>query len=131
MIERYSRPEMSEIWSEENQFKAWLEVELAACRAWSKIGVIPSEDVDKLYEKASFDIGRIKEIEKATRHDVVAFTRSVSESLGEEKKWVHYGLTSTDVVDTANGFRLKQANQLLKTGVRKLKDALAKKSSGA
>jgi len=128
MIERYSRPEMSEIWSEENQFKAWLEVELAACRAWSKIGVIPSEDVDKLYEKASFDIGRIKEIEKATRHDVVAFTRSVSESLGEEKKWVHYGLTSTDVVDTANGFRLKQANQLLKTGVRKLKDALAKKA---
>lgn len=128
MIERYSRPEMSEIWSEENQFNAWLEVELAACRAWSNIGVIPSEDVDKLYEKASFDISRIKEIEKATRHDVVAFTRAVSESLGEEKKWVHYGLTSTDVVDTANGFRLKQANQLLKVGIKKLKDALAKKA---
>lgn len=128
MIERYSRPEMSDIWSEENQFKAWLEVELAACRAWSKMGVIPSEDVDKLYEKASFDISRIKEIEKATRHDVVAFTRAVSESLGEEKKWVHYGLTSTDVVDTANGFRLKQVNQLLRVGIKKLKDALAKKA---
>lgn len=129
MIERYSRPEMADIWSEENQFKAWLEVELAACRAWSKIGVIPIEDVDQLYKKASFDIGRIKEIEKATRHDVVAFTRAVSESLGDEKKWIHYGLTSTDVVDTANGFRLKQVNQLLKTGIKTLKDALAKKAT--
>jgi adenylosuccinate lyase len=128
MIERYSRQEMSDIWSEENQFKAWLEVELAACRAWSSIGKIPSEDVDKLYDKATFDIDRIKEIEKQTRHDVVAFTRSVSESLGEEKKWVHYGLTSTDVVDTANGYRLKQANSLLKEGINRFLIALAGKA---
>lgn len=128
MIERYSRKEMSEIWTEENQFQAWLEVELAACRAWSKKGVIPSEDVDKLVEKASFDVDRIHEIEKETRHDVVAFTRAVSESLGEEKKWVHYGLTSTDVVDTANGFRLKQANKLLKEGITRLEQALAAKA---
>jgi adenylosuccinate lyase len=128
MIERYSRQEMSDIWSEENQFKAWLEVELAACRAWSSIGKIPSEDVDKLYDKATFDIDRIKEIEKQTRHDVVAFTRSVSESLGEEKKWVHYGLTSTDVVDTANGYRLKQANSLLKDGINRFLIALAGKA---
>lgn len=120
---------MSDIWSEENQFRAWLDVELAACKAWSSIGKIPPEDVDKLYDNAAFDINRIKEIEKQTRHDVVAFTRSVSESLGEEKKWVHYGLTSTDVVDTANGYRLKQANDLLKEGISRFLKALADKAS--
>lgn len=128
MIERYSRKIMSDIWSEENQFQAWLDVELAACRAWSEIGKIPPEDVDKLYEKASFNVDRIKEIEKQTRHDVVAFTRSVSESLGDEKKWVHYGLTSTDVVDTANGYRLKQANEILSEGINRLIEALANKA---
>jgi adenylosuccinate lyase len=128
MIERYSREEMSDIWTEENQFRAWLDVELAACKAWSSIGKIPSDDVDKLYDNAAFDIDRIKEIEKETRHDVVAFTRSVSESLGEEKKWVHYGLTSTDVVDTANGYRLKQANDLLKEGITRFLKALAEKA---
>ena len=129
MIERYSRSEMSEIWSEQNHFQAWLDVELAACKAWSNIGKIPAQDVQKLYDNATFDINRIKEIEKETRHDVVAFTRSVSESLGEEKKWVHYGLTSTDVVDTANGLRLKQANQLLQEGLERFSDALKKKAN--
>ena len=128
MIERYAREEMSAIWSEENQFQAWLEVELAACWAWSKIGKIPAQDVVKLYENASFDVDRIHEIEKQTRHDVVAFTRSVSESLGDEKKWVHYGLTSTDVVDTANGYRLKQANEILRTGLQRLLKALREKA---
>ncbi|TNE71180.1 adenylosuccinate lyase [bacterium] len=128
MIDRYSRKEMSEIWTEENQFKAWLDVELAACWAWSQLGHIPAEDVDKLYEKAGFDIDRIKEIELATRHDVVAFTRAVSETLGEERKWVHYGLTSTDVVDTAWGVRLKQANALLLKGIDRFIDVLAEKA---
>jgi len=112
----------------ENQFQAWLEVELAACWAWSKLGKIPEEDVEKLYRKASFDVDRIREIEKETRHDVVAFTRSVSESLGDEKKWVHYGLTSTDVVDTANGYRLKQANDILREDIRHIIDVLAEKA---
>lgn len=128
MIERYARDEMSAIWSEENQFQAWLEVELAACLAWSKIGKIPAEDVEKLYENAAFDVDRIHEIEKQTRHDVVAFTRSVSESLGDEKKWVHYGLTSTDVVDTANGYRLKQANEILRAGLDRFLEALREKA---
>jgi len=128
MIQRYSRKEMSEIWTEENQFQAWLDVELAACRAWSKLGRIPEKDVDLLYKKARFDVDRIHEIEKETRHDVVAFTRSVSESLGPEKKWVHYGLTSTDVVDTANGVRLKQANIILRKGIERMKEVLAKKA---
>lgn len=119
---------MADIWTEQNQFQAWLDVELAACWAWSQLGKIPAEDVDKLYENASFEIDRIKEIEKETRHDVVAFTRTVSESLGDEKKWVHYGLTSTDVVDTANGYRLKQANEILKKGLDRFCKALAEKA---
>jgi adenylosuccinate lyase len=113
MIERYSRPEMSAIWTEENKFKAWLEVEILACEAWAELGVIPKEDVALLRKNASFDVNRINEIELETRHDVVAFTRAVSETLGEERKWVHYGLTSTDVVDTALSYLLKQANDIL------------------
>lgn len=113
MIERYSRPEMAAIWTDENKFKAWLEVEILACEAWAELGEIPKEDVKVLREKASFDINRIYEIEEETRHDVVAFTRAVSETLGDEKKWVHYGLTSTDVVDTALSYLVKQANTIL------------------
>jgi adenylosuccinate lyase len=128
MINRYSREEMARIWSLENQFQAWLQVELAACEAWSKLGKIPQKDVKTLRENASFDVSRIKEIEKKTRHDVVAFTRSVSESLGDEKKWVHYGLTSTDVVDTANGYRLKQANDILRKDLTHILKVLAEKA---
>ncbi|MDE6655570.1 MAG: adenylosuccinate lyase [Anaeroplasmataceae bacterium] len=113
MIERYSRPLMRKIWTDENKFNAFLKVEILACRAWSEIGHIPSSDVDKIEVNASFDLNRIYEIEAQTKHDVVAFTRAVSETLGEEKKWVHYGLTSTDVVDTANGYLLKQANDII------------------
>jgi len=119
---------MSNIWTEQNQFQAWLEVELAACWAWAKLGTIPIDDVDKLYEKASFDVDRIKEIEAQTRHDVVAFTRAVSETLGDEKKWIHYGLTSTDVVDTAWGVRLKQANKLLISDIERIISVLAAKA---
>lgn len=113
MIERYSRPGMRKIWTDESKFQAFLKVEILACRAWSEIGHIPSKDVDLIEKNASFDLNRIYEIEAETKHDVVAFTRAVSETLGEERKWVHYGLTSTDVVDTANGYLLKQANDIL------------------
>ncbi|WP_066057852.1 adenylosuccinate lyase [Robertmurraya korlensis] len=113
MIDRYTRPEMGAIWTEENRFKAWLEVEILACEAWVELGEIPKEDVEKIRKNASFNIDRINEIEQETRHDVVAFTRAVSETLGEERKWVHYGLTSTDVVDTALSYLLKQANDIL------------------
>ena len=128
MIERYSREEMIAIWTEQAQFDAWLDVELAACWAWSQIGVIPQKDVDTLYQKASFSLERIKEIEAQTRHDVVAFTRAVSETLGDEKKWVHYGLTSTDVVDTAWGVRLKKANQILRNDLHRMIDVLQNKA---
>src|SRR5690554_2734247 len=112
MIGRYTRPEMGSIWTDENKYQAWLEVEILACEAWSELGIIPKADVEKIRQHASFDIDRILEIEQETRHDVVAFTRAVSETLGEEKKWVHYGLTSTDVVDTALSYLLKQANTI-------------------
>ncbi|CAI8708512.1 adenylosuccinate lyase [Brevibacillus sp. DP1.3A] len=128
MIERYSRPEMRAIWTEENKFKAWLEVEILACEAWSKLGVIPEEDVKKLWDKATFDMNRIYEIEEETRHDVVAFTRAVSETLGEEKKWVHYGLTSTDVVDTALSYLLRQANEILEGDIQDFIEILADKA---
>ncbi len=128
MLERYSREEMIAIWTEQAQFEAWLDVELAACWAWSQIGVIPQKDVDTLYQKASFSLDRIKEIEAQTRHDVVAFTRAVSETLGDEKKWVHYGLTSTDVVDTAWGVRLKKANQILRNDLHRMIDVLKNKA---
>ncbi|OCA82697.1 adenylosuccinate lyase [Pradoshia sp. D12] len=128
MIERYTRPEMGKIWTEENRFQAWLEVEILACEAWAELGAIPKEDVKVMRERASFDVNRIKEIEEETRHDVVAFTRAVSESLGEERKWVHYGLTSTDVVDTALSYLLKQANDILIADVERFITILAEKA---
>ena len=117
MIERYTRPEMGAIWTEENKYNAWLEVEILACKAWTEIGDIPKEDVAKIRAGASFNVDRILEIEQETRHDVVAFTRAVSETLGEERKWVHYGLTSTDVVDTALSYLIKQANVILRKDI--------------
>ncbi|ACX63237.1 MULTISPECIES: adenylosuccinate lyase [Bacillales] len=128
MIERYSRPEMRAIWTEENKFRAWLEVELCACEAWADLGVIPKEDTVKLRQNATFNIDRIYEIEQETRHDVIAFTRAVSESLGEERKWVHYGLTSTDVVDTAMGYLLKQANDILEQDILRFIGILKEKA---
>ena len=128
MIPRYSRPEMSAVWTEENKFGAYLKVEIEAAAAWSQLGVIPAEDVEKLRTKATFDVQRIYEIEKETRHDIVAFTRAVSESLGDEKKWVHYGLTSTDVVDTANGYLIKQANNILRKDLQRFSDILKKRA---
>ena len=117
MIDRYTRPEMKQIWSEENKYRGWLEVEIAADEAWSKLGHIPAEDVAKIRDHATFTVEGIAEIEAVTHHDVIAFTRDVSKSLGPDRKWVHYGLTSTDVVDTAQGYQLKQANDLLRQDI--------------
>ena len=128
MIERYTRPEMGAIWTEENKYRAWLEVEILACEAWAELGEIPKEDVEQIREKASFDLERIKEIEAETRHDVVAFTRAVSESLGEERKWIHYGLTSTDVVDTALSYLIKQANAVLLKDLERFVSVLKEKA---
>lgn len=128
MIERYTREEMGAIWTEENKYKGWLEVEILACEAWAELGVIPKEDVQAIRKNASFSVDRIYEIEQETRHDVVAFTRTVSESLGEERKWVHYGLTSTDVVDTALSYLLKQANEIIRADLQRFIDVLKEKA---
>ncbi len=128
MIERYQSEEMRNVWSEQNKFSSWLDVEIYSCEAFEKLGEIPKEDVKKIKDNAKFDINRIKEIEKETRHDVVAFTRNVSESLKEEKKWIHYGLTSTDVVDTAQGYVIKQANNLIDKSLNSFIDAIKKKA---
>ncbi|MCM0598579.1 adenylosuccinate lyase [Periweissella fabalis] len=125
MIDRYSRPEMSAIWSLENQYASWLEVEAAVVKGWVEEGHIPAADYDKIRANATFSVERIAEIEAVTRHDMVAFTRNVSESLGDEKKWIHYGLTSTDVVDTAQALRLKQANAIILADLIKYRDVVA------
>ena len=128
MINRYSRPVMAKIWTDQKKFESYLKVEILACEAFSKLGVVPESDLEKIKKNASFDLKRIYEIEEVTRHDVVAFTRAVSETLGEEKKWIHYGLTSTDVVDTANGYLLKQANEILRDDLVRFMEVLKKKA---
>lgn len=128
MLSRYTRKEMAELWTDEKKFECWLAVEIAADEAWSKLGHIPAEDVEKLKQNAKFDIQRIQEIEAVTHHDVIAFTRNVSESLGDEKKWVHYGLTSTDVVDTAYGYQLKQVNDIIRQDLKDFTKIVADKA---
>ncbi|MBT2732446.1 adenylosuccinate lyase [Carnobacterium sp. ISL-102] len=128
MITRYTRPEMAKIWSEQNGYNSWLEVEILAVEAWAILGEIPTEDVRKIRSNATYNIGRMEEIEKETRHDVVAFTRSVSESLGDERKWVHYGLTSTDVVDTAYGYQMKQANDIIRKDLQNVLEIIGNKA---
>ena len=123
MIERYSREVMQNVWTEQAKFEAWLKVELAVCEVYHQQGKITDEEMAKL-RKATFNIERIEEIEKTTRHDVVAFTRCVSESLGDEKRWIHYGLTSTDVVDTSYALLYKDANAILKDDLQQLKAVL-------
>jgi adenylosuccinate lyase len=124
VIDRYSRPEMANLWTLEQRYHWWLQVEILACEAWADLGVIPAEDVAKIREKATFDVNRVLEIEQETRHDVVAFTRAVSESLGPERKWVHYGLTSTDVVDTALSAQIQKAVAILRDDIGQLLDTL-------
>ena len=128
MIERYSLPDMQAIWTLENKFRRWLDIEIYACEAWAKLGVIPKEDVQLIKQNASFTVERVLEIERETNHDVVAFTRCVSESLGPESKWVHYGLTSTDVVDTALSAIVVQALDIIVTDVKTLLEELRKQA---
>ena len=117
MIERYTRPIMKRIWSEKSKFDTFLKIEILNAEALEKIGLVSSQDLELIKTKATYNIKRIKEIELETKHDVIAFTRNVSESLGSEKRYIHYGLTSTDVVDTANGYILKKANEVIKKEV--------------
>ena len=113
MIDRYTRDEMGSIWTEEAKFKRWLEVEIAVCEGWESIGKIPKGTAEKIRKKAKFDVKRIGEIEKTTRHDVVAFLENVRESLGEEGDYLHFGITSSDTIDTAMALALKSSSEIL------------------
>ncbi len=113
MIERYSRPEMTNLWTMEARFGAWLEVELAVCEAWARLGVIPPADLAEIRAKASFDVARILEVEEKTRHDVIAFLTSVEEKVGGAARFIHLGCTSSDIVDTANALLLVRAGKII------------------
>ncbi len=120
MIDRYTRPEMGSLWTLENKFRAWLEVEIAVCEAWNRLGVIPDEDMAVIRDKADFDLERILEIEERTKHDVIAFLTAVEEKVGPSSRFIHLGCTSSDIVDTANGVLLKRAGEILARDVEKL-----------
>jgi len=113
MISRYTLPEMGAVWSEENKFQKWLEVELAVCEVHAEMGTIPRDALEQIKSRARFSVDRINEIEKTTDHDVIAFTTNLAESIGEAARFVHYGLTSSDVVDTANALLLRDACDIL------------------
>jgi adenylosuccinate lyase len=128
MIPRYSRPDMLAVWSEQNKFQRWLDVEVAACEAWAELGQIPEEAALKISRNASFDVDKINEYIAITHHDVTAFLRSVSDSLGDEGRFVHFGLTSSDVWDTATGLQLRDACDLLLKGVDGLSAVLERQA---
>ncbi|MFC1903384.1 adenylosuccinate lyase [Chloroflexota bacterium] len=127
MIERYSRPRMKKVWSDENKFNKWLEVEIAVCDAWAEIGVVPREAISKI-KLARCNIKRMDEILKETHHDMTAFIGSVSESLGEESRFIHLGLTSSDVMDTALSLQMVEAAEILIQDAKELVSALAQKA---
>jgi adenylosuccinate lyase len=128
MIARYTRPAMAAIWSEQRKYENWLTVEIAATTTLARAGIVPTSAVESLKQRASFTIERIHEIEAETRHDVLAFTTAVAESVGEDARWLHYGLTSTDVVDTAQGLALVQASALIREGIVRFRDVLRKRA---
>lgn len=128
MIERYTLPEMGTLWSEQTKFQKWLDVEIAVCEVHAEMGTIPREALDQIKSRAKFSVDRINEIEKTTNHDVIAFTTNLAESIGEAARFVHYGLTSSDVVDTANALLLRDAADILLKKIDGLIDVLRKRA---
>ena len=120
MIARYTRPEMGRIWSDENRFRTWLEVEVAATETLAEAGIVPQSAAKAIREKGGFDVARINQIEAEVKHDVIAFTTAVAEKVGPESRWLHYGLTSNDVVDTAQALLVKQASAIIREDLTKL-----------
>lgn len=128
MIPRYSRTEMARIWKPENKYRKWLDVEIAVCEAWARLGEIPKKSLDVIKKKARFDIKRIDEIEKTVKHDVIAFLTSVSESVGPDSRYIHKGLTSSDVVDTSLALLMRDAIDIIIDDVRGLMRVLKKQA---
>src|SRR5436309_1034417 len=128
MIERYTLPEMGAVWSPENKFRKWLDVEMAVCEVHAEDGTIPSHAFAEIKSKAAFSVERINEIEKTTDHDVIAFTTNLAENIGEAARYVHYGLTSSDVVDTANALLLKESCEILLARIDSLMEVLKRRA---
>jgi len=124
MVERYAREQMKGLWTQTARYQAWLDVEIAAAKAWNKLGLIPDADLEKIVNNASFDTDEIDEIEKTTKHDVIAFLTSVSKSLGEESRWVHYGMTSSDTIDTAVALQIRASMDLIIEDVKKVMESV-------
>ena len=120
MIARYTRPEMGRIWNEENKYRMWLAVETAASETLAEFGIVPAEAARAIRERGGFDLARIQQVEAEVRHDVIAFTTAVAEKIGPESRWLHYGLTSNDVVDTAQSLQVKEASVILRKGILRL-----------
>lgn len=128
MIPRYTRPEMEKIWSDENKFNIWLQIEILAVEAHSKLGLVPEEAVEEIKKKAKFDVKRILEIEEKVKHDVVAFLTNVAENVGEASRFIHYGMTSSDILDTCLALQMKQAGEIILDDLEKLSQVLRKKA---
>lgn len=128
MIERYTLPEMGKIWSEQFKLETWLKVEILACEARTKMGFIPQNEFEEIKTKANFDIKRVQEIEETTKHDVIAFLTNVAEYVGPASRHIHYGMTSSDVLDTALGYQIKTAGELLLKDLHSLKEVLKKRA---
>ena len=125
MIARYTRPDMGRIWNEENKFRQWLAVEVAATETLAEAGIVPRRAARAIRAKGDFELARIHEIESEVKHDVIAFTTAVAEKVGPESRWLHYGLTSNDVVDTAQALQLKAASELILAGIERLRAMIA------
>lgn len=128
MIARYTRPEMGAIWSDENKYRCWLTVEVTASQVLARAGIVPQAAADAIRDRGRISVERINAIEAEVRHDVIAFTTSVAESIGEEARWLHYGLTSTDVVDTAQALQLKAASSMIRAGIVGLSEVLRRRA---
>ena len=128
MIPRYTRPQMGRIWSEDNRFRTWLQVEIAATETLAEAGIVPKDAAKAIREKANFRLERIQEIEAEVKHDVIAFTTAVAEFVGPESRWFHYGLTSNDVVDTAQALLIRQASAIIAADLRQLSDVLKRRA---
>jgi len=129
MIPRYTLPRMGKIWKEEEKFALWLKIEILACEAWAELGEIPADALARIKERASFDIERIKEIEKEVKHDVVAFLTNLAESIGPEARYVHFGLTSSDILDTSLALQMKRAGEIIIKDLERLAELLKKKAA--
>src|SRR5215470_16412502 len=128
LIPRYTRPEMGRIWSDENKFRCWLQVETAASLTLAEAGIVPQEAAQAIAERGDFDLKRIQQVEAEVKHDVIAFTTAVAEKVGPQARWLHYGLTSNDVVDTAQALQVREASRLIRDDLEKLKDVLARRA---